>query len=111
METLPGRIETDPLQEAREVIIGAEEAIAKQQIETGNSWFECFKTVLTSLQNFSYVCIRRDILDAEKAALVESRLEGVKSLLKQAQMEFGNNKDVPPENIRKQLLEKLNVFD
>lgn len=108
----PEEKNSNSLEEAKDIIAGAKESI-NSKLETGsNTWLAAFGDKVLALETNLLSAKRGELVSEEDYVIFQSRLEAVKSLLKEARLKYGEVKEeLPPEEAREELLRNLNIFE
>lgn len=101
---------TEILKDWNNTIDNAEVRIEDEFNRTANSWPACFVSTLFALETYLSPISRRNLIAEEKIAEMERRLEELKTNVAVLNNEYPEKETPPSDEIKKELLEKLNLL-
>jgi hypothetical protein len=111
MKILETKKQLSRVEEARGVIARAPQGIENEFVRTKNSWLECFGSSIFALETF-LDCdkVKAEIGDEQFRSIIQkiADLKDRHSKLKQL---YPNKATIPPDEIKQELLKKLNVLE
>ncbi len=111
MESFESQKQISRVEEARGVIQRAAQRIEDEFARSRNSWLECFGSSIFALENY---------LDSDKVKLevgevvfaeIMQKLNNLKERHYELKQAYPDKENVPPNDIKKELLVKLNVLE
>ncbi|MDD5043455.1 MAG: hypothetical protein PHD51_02165 [Patescibacteria group bacterium] len=96
--------------EAKDMISGSPEKIEKEFQETANSWLACFGSRVFVIETYLSGKKAEDELGSEKYNAVMEKLETLKQKLYALKRQYPDKSTTPPDKIKQELLEMLDVL-
>ncbi|MFA5358224.1 MAG: hypothetical protein WC310_00165 [Patescibacteria group bacterium] len=98
------------LQEAQDAIMNSSTKIEEEFARTSNSWMACFGTRVFIIETYlSSKEVKNEVGIAKYTAIIK-RLEDLKQRLYELKEQYPSQDTVPPNNIKQELLEMLDVL-
>lgn len=110
MENLEPKKEKNKLEELEEMIINAPKEIEKEFAETGNSWLACFTNSVDAIETYLWSPRVAGLLSHEQHQRASERLEELKREVYDLKKQYPERKTTPPDEIKKELLGKLDIL-
>ena len=102
--------EKSGLEFIRENIANAPIAVEEEFSRTANSWLECFGSRIFQMELYLGLKNTRADLSTEKYREAEIKLEQLKECHATLQEHFPNKDTIPPDDIKKELFNKLDIL-
>lgn len=111
MESFESKKQPSRIEEARDVIQRAAQRIEDEFARSKNSWLECFGSSIFVLE--TYLDSDKVKLEVGEAAFfkIMQKLNDLKERHHELKQDYPDKETVPPDNIKKELLDKLNVLE
>ncbi|MDO8582304.1 MAG: hypothetical protein Q7S16_05540 [bacterium] len=97
-------------EEARDVILKSPEQIEEQFRRTANSWLACFGSRVFAIETYLFGKKVEDELGSEKYNAVLQKLEALKQKLYDLKQQYPDKHTIPPDEIKQELLNLLDVL-
>ena len=110
MENLESQKEKSRLDELKDLIADAPARIESEFSRTANDWLSCFGSSIFQIEAYLVSPKVRMLLDPDECDLAEKRLEELKEQLHELKEKYPDKETVPPEEIKQELLGKLDIF-
>ena len=98
------------LEELQEAITNSAPAIESEFNRTANDWLSCFGSRVFVIETYLSSKKVEELLTPEKYREVLSKLETLKNRLHALKEQYPNKETVPPEDIKQELLDSLDVL-
>jgi len=102
--------EKNGLEELQDIIAGARESIEAGFKRTQNPWHACFVDKFTGIRLFVEDPRTKVLLSPEQHQLALKRLDELEKLYRQFKKQYPERANVPPDEIKEELLSKLDVL-
>ena len=111
-EPLSRFTEKASLEYLQEIIRNSPEGIAREYATTPNPWLACFVTRLTVLMGRMQLheAELKRVLTPERYQETVEKLSTLDQRVRELKEQYSNKETDPPENIKQELLQKLNIF-
>ena len=109
MEKEPIKAE-NRLEQLKEAIRNAPQSIEEEFSRTANPWLSCFGSSVFQVELYLGSPKTKALLSADQYTRADKRVEELKERLYELKKQYPYRKDIPPENIKQELLSKLNVL-
>jgi hypothetical protein len=93
-----------------EVISDLSESIEAEFKRSANPWLVCFKGHLDPLQTYLSLAKRKEQISEHEYERLDSKIEDLKLKVIELIKKYPNKEDIPPDEIKKELLEEYNIF-
>ncbi len=111
METIePSSKEKTRLEMLQDVIAGAREGIEAEFKRTVNPWLSCFGSRVFAAELYLESPKTKALLPADKYQQALDRLEELKQRLWDLKKQYPEKADIPPDEIKEELLKKLDFL-
>ncbi len=99
------------LEELQEVIINSGAAIESEFGRTANDWLSCFGSRVFIIETYLDMKKVKELIAPEKHQEALLKLESLKERLHELKQKYPNKETVPPENIKQELLDSLDILE
>lgn len=110
LENQESQKEENRLEQLQEAIKHAPQSIEEEFARTANPWLSCFGSSVFVVETYLNSPRLRAMVPQEKYAEAETRMEELKQRLYELKEIYPEKKDLPPIEIRQELLDKLDIF-
>ena len=110
MENLEKQQPKTRIEDARDAILKSPEQIEKEFQRTANSWLACFGSRVFVIETYLDGKRAEEQLRFEKYKVVEKKLEALKQRVFDLKQQYPDKNTIPPDEIKKELLEMLDVL-
>lgn len=102
--------ELSPVEKLKELAATAREAIEAEFARTKNSWLACFGSRLFVIETWLDLRSTREMIPAEQYSAAQQKLEELKTRLFDLKERFPEKENVPPEEIKHELITALDIL-
>jgi len=102
--------EKNKLEELKGIIKNAPRSTEEEFLNTTNSWLACFTSNVFAVEIYLDSPQVKGLLSVEQNFKFNETMEELKMRLDQLKELYSAREDVPPEDIKQELLNKLNIF-
>jgi len=99
------------LEQLQEAIRNAPQSIEEEFSRTANPWLACFGSSAFVVETYLSSPRVKELLSPEQYTRAEERMEELKERLYELKERYPNKENVPPENIKQELLSKLDILN
>ncbi|GEM_PF-1879020 len=98
------------LEELQETVKGAANRIEAEFARTENSWLACFGSSVFVIETYLSSPKLEALLSPEQYKIALQRMEELKERLYELKQQYPAKDTIPPDNIRTELLRKLDIL-
>jgi hypothetical protein len=98
------------VEEVRDVILRSPAQIEEEFQRTANSWLACFRSSVFVIETYLFGKKAEDELGTKKFNTIQKKLEILKQRIYDLEQQYPDKNTTPPDEIKRELLDMLNIL-